>query len=56
MKLEIERRNLLDPDVMEVLLCFSPADVRAITIGLNKAINTDMAGCTRIPADLLEAA
>jgi hypothetical protein len=54
MQLEIEERNLLDPDILEVLMIFGPDGVRKMT-QLNTNVGL-LAGVTNIPAGVFVAA
>jgi hypothetical protein len=50
MKLQIERRNLLDPDIVEVLMIFGP-DITGQLNGADTAL-AKLAGVTNIPPEV----
>jgi hypothetical protein len=52
MQLEIEKRNLLDDDVMDVLILFGPTKLLDIDKKLDKLIKS-LSGITQLPLDLL---
>ena len=50
MKLKIERRELLDPDIMEVLMIFGPG-IEGHMGGMDAAL-AKLAGVTNIPPEV----
>jgi hypothetical protein len=54
MKLKIERRNLLDPEIMEVLMIFGPCGIESFS-NLNTNLTTSLSklsGVTNIPPEV----
>jgi hypothetical protein len=53
-KLRVEKRDLLDDDVMTMLTIFGPDALTTVRVRLNAVIGSTLPGVTAIPADLLE--
>jgi hypothetical protein len=55
MQLRIEKRDLLDDDIMTLLTIFGPENLLTVNKTMNMVMNARLPGITKIPVDLLEA-